>query len=54
MAALATAFACVWITVALYVGWIGRKQRQLAARLQELSALMAELREAKSLTRKAA
>jgi CcmD family protein len=41
MAALATAFACVWITVALYVAWLARNQRQLSTRVQELSALLA-------------
>ena len=38
MAALATAFACVWIALVVYVGWLARNQRRLAARLHQLEA----------------
>jgi CcmD family protein len=54
MAALAIAFACVWIGVALYVGWLGRNQRQLAAQLKALSNNLSEGREKISTMRKAA
>jgi CcmD family protein len=54
MAALAIAFACVWIVVTLYVGWLGRNQRRLSTRLQDVAALIAERRSEKPATRKAA
>lgn len=54
MTALATAFACVWIVVTLYVGWLGRNQRRLTTRLQDIAALIAERRNEKPTTRKAA
>jgi CcmD family protein len=38
MTSLAIAFALVWTAIALYVGWIGRNQRELAKRLEELAA----------------
>jgi CcmD family protein len=37
MESLAIAFSCAWIGVALYVGWLGRQQRRLATRLEELA-----------------
>jgi hypothetical protein len=52
MAALATAFACV--TVALYVGWLGRNQRRLSARVQELSRLVTAGHEGPQTSRRAA
>ncbi|HJS08694.1 MAG TPA: CcmD family protein [Pirellulales bacterium] len=54
MAALATAFACVWIVVTLYVGWLARNQRRLSTRLQDVAALVAEARNDKPAVRKAA
>jgi CcmD family protein len=54
MAALATAFTCVWVTVALYVGWLGRNQRRLAARVEELSSLVAARRDEPTANRRAA
>jgi CcmD family protein len=54
MTVLAAAFACVWIALALYVGWLGRNQRRLAARLRELAALQAEIRDKTPTTAKAA
>jgi CcmD family protein len=54
MAALATAFACVWVTVALYVGWLGRNQRRLSARIQELSKLVSACHEEPTTNRRAA
>ena len=44
MTALATAFACVWAAVALYVGWLWHNQRRLAARVQQLTDSLAQLR----------
>jgi CcmD family protein len=38
MDVLVAAFASVWVAVALYVGWLDRNQRRLAARLEALSA----------------
>jgi CcmD family protein len=54
MAALAIAFACVWIGVALYVGWLGHNQRQLARDLKALAKSAGEARDKDSNTRKAA
>jgi CcmD family protein len=54
MAALATAFACVWFTVALYVGWLGRNQRRLSARVHELSSLVAASKQEATSNRRAA
>jgi CcmD family protein len=36
MEILAIAFTCVWVGLALYVGWLGRQQRRLALQLEEL------------------
>lgn len=38
MTTLALAFALAWIAVALYVGWVGIQNRQLARRLETLEA----------------
>ena len=54
MAALATAFGCVWIAVSVYVGWLGRNQRRLSSRLEELAANIAQVRKEKPSARKAA
>ena len=54
MAALATAFGCVWIVVSVYVGWLGRNQRRLSSRLEELAANIAQVRKEKPSARKAA
>jgi hypothetical protein len=54
MIALATAFTSVWITVALYVGWLDSNQRRLAARANQLSALLAQARDVNAVMRKAA
>jgi CcmD family protein len=37
MTSLAIAFALTWTATALYVAWIGRNQRKLAKRLDELA-----------------
>jgi CcmD family protein len=54
MATLTTAFACVWIGMAFYVGWLGRNQRQLAAQLKALAKRACEARDRNSEMRKAA
>jgi CcmD family protein len=36
MEILAIAFTCVWVSLALYVGWLGRQQRRLALQVEEL------------------
>jgi CcmD family protein len=54
MTALAIAFGCVWIVVALYVGWLRRNQQLLANRVQELAEQVAQARKQDSTTRKAA
>jgi CcmD family protein len=36
MEILAIAFTCVWVSLALYVGWLGRQQRRLASQVEEL------------------
>jgi CcmD family protein len=54
MAALATAFSCVWIVLALYVGWMGRHQHRLSSRLREMETLMGEACDKQPPARKAA
>jgi CcmD family protein len=54
MAALAAAFSCVWIALALYVGWMGRQQHRLAHRLHELQAHSDESADKQTPARKAA
>jgi hypothetical protein len=38
MTTLAVAFVLAWTAVALYVGWLGIQNRQLARRLEALEA----------------
>jgi CcmD family protein len=54
MSALATAFAIAWAAVAMYVGWIGHNQRQLAARLRNLAASADDRNEQRATRSKAA
>jgi CcmD family protein len=54
MAALATAFACVWIALVFYVGWLARNQSRLAARLHELEAHGPQVSDRESSTARAA
>jgi CcmD family protein len=54
MNVLCAAFVSVWVAVALYVGWLGRNQRRLAARLDALSAASASRYVDKSKPAKAA
>jgi hypothetical protein len=34
MGILAAAFACAWISVAMYVGWLGMQHRRLVVQLR--------------------
>ncbi len=40
MTFLAAAFAIVWLTVGVYVAYIGRRQSQLAAELEALAEVV--------------
>jgi CcmD family protein len=37
MSVLGIGYACVWFAFVLYVGWVGRQQRRLALRLEEIA-----------------
>ena len=54
MGILAAAFACAWISVAMYVGWLGMQHRRLVIQLRSIRPETADRSDRQSSSTRAA